>query len=162
MLISWEALEEHTKALADNILKSGYKVDTLVAVVSSGMPTALLLSKMLGIKDICFIHVSLYNGNIKLPQLEVKSYLSNLQGKVVLVVDDICSSNQTLTKVKEVIAEQKPASIKTAVSIVSARACKTYPDFYGTALMREEDDWIEFPWDKYEKQASTSSQAITE
>ncbi|MCC6428501.1 MAG: hypoxanthine phosphoribosyltransferase [Phycisphaerales bacterium] len=48
----------------------------------------------------------------------------NLAGKHVLIIDDILDSGQTIGLVKELIAEQRPASLRTCVLLRKPETCR--------------------------------------
>lgn len=58
---------------------------------------------------------------------------TNLEGRNVLIIDDICDSGFTLKTIVEHIKEMNPKSIKTAVFLdkPSRRQTDLYPDFVG-------------------------------
>lgn len=145
MVISWDAFELYTALLGQKI-KTQDSFDTIIAIATSGLPSALLISKILGIPEVLSLQISTYNR-----KGTTVSHLPDLKGKKVIIIDDIVSSGVTMDKAKELVLLSNPLLIKTASSVVSARVCKKYPDYFGEAIMRDEEDWITFPWDKYEK-----------
>lgn len=60
----------------------------------------------------------------------------NLEGKNVLIIDDICDSGITLNAIVNHIKEKNPKSIKTAVFLdkPERRRVEIYPDFIGKEI----------------------------
>lgn len=61
---------------------------------------------------------------------------TNVEGKDILIVDDIMDSGYTLKKVKEVLSSKKPNSIKICVMLdkPSRRKVELSPDFVGFSI----------------------------
>ena len=64
------------------------------------------------------------------------------QGQRVLIVDEICTTGQTLKIATSSLRNVKPADIKTATGFVKLGKFK--PDFYAI----ETDATVIFPWDR--------------
>jgi len=67
----------------------------------------------------------------------------DIQGKKVLLVDDMAGSGRTFKMAIELLKKEKPKEIKT-LSLVRHND-SFLPDFYGLSS----DDCITFPWDKW-------------
>lgn len=153
MVIEWNRFEDAIKKLIKNIKDSGYKPDVILSVGVSGFVPTVFISKALKLKNIQTITISSYENVRKHTQpVIVGDFTFDINNKNVLVVDDIVATGKTQELVYSALSKHGPNSIKFAVPIVSARVCKKFPDFYGEAVMRGENDFISFPWDKYEKE----------
>ena len=64
------------------------------------------------------------------------------QGKNVLIVDEICTSGETLRLAQNALRQVKPADLRTATSLIKQGGYK--PDFYAL----ETDATVIFPWDR--------------
>lgn len=60
----------------------------------------------------------------------------DIEGKNVLIVDDICDSGNTLLKIKKLLKSHNPKSIRTAVMLdkPSRREVEVKPDFIGQTI----------------------------
>ncbi len=149
MKLSWGQFELYTKRLIKKIVRSSFAPDSIVAVGVSGLIPAAIVAKSLGLKDIQIITVSSYQqDNTRTLPIIFSSRLSpTLKNKVILVVDDIVASGQTFAVVKDKLSKLHPKEVRFAAPVISKFVCTTYPDFWGTAIMRTKDDFISFPWD---------------
>ncbi|PIT92931.1 MAG: hypothetical protein COU06_02635 [Candidatus Harrisonbacteria bacterium CG10_big_fil_rev_8_21_14_0_10_38_8] len=153
MKIHWDEIERYADIVAKKVLDSHYKFDIIVGIATSGLVPTTLVSKALGIKNVVTISASSYEGYKKgslkflnLPRIE---YLKGV--KNVLLVDDIVATGGTMEAVRNLFKNDFDVlDVKTSSLVVSERVCEKYPDFYGKSILREEDDFIFFPWDKYE------------
>lgn len=61
---------------------------------------------------------------------------TDLEGKNVLIIDDICDSGYTLKAIVDHVKELNPKSVKTAVFLdkPSRRKTELYPDFIGESI----------------------------
>src|SRR3989344_4179513 len=143
MVIDWNRFEDTAKKLIKNIKDSGYKPDVILSIGVSGFIPTVLISKALKIKDIQTITVSSYeNVRERSEPVIIRDSVFDIRGKKILVVDDIVATGKTQEVVLSILSKFDPNSIKFATPIVSARVCKKYPDFYGEAIMRDEEDFI--------------------
>ena len=67
---------------------------------------------------------------------------SDIKGKHVLLVDDICVAGRTLKKAKKALLDKGAAEVRTATLAIHPDSAR--PDYY----VIESDDLIIFPWDK--------------
>jgi hypoxanthine phosphoribosyltransferase len=150
MKITWRKLEKACDIIANNVIVDDIKFDVIVAIGNSGFIPAVMISKILNIDTIETIIISSYDKNNSRSKPKVKSNnLSNyIKGKKVLCIDDITATGNTYLFAKEEINKFKPKLLKYASPIVSSRVCKIYPDYYGYAIMRKDDDFISLPWDQ--------------
>ncbi len=152
--ITWNDIELTSEKMFLQITESRINFDYIVGIGGSGLVHALLLSKKMNVPLIP-VMLSSYNGRERKP-VEIKTTLGiendALEGKSVLIVDDIIASGDTLKIIKEhLVGIYNPAEIKTAVAYVSKKLCIQYPDFYAEEYVRNDDEWILFPWDDPQK-----------
>jgi hypoxanthine phosphoribosyltransferase len=69
-------------------------------------------------------------------------------GKRVLIVDELCTSGETLRIALNAVRQVKPAEVRTATSLVKVGGYK--PDFYSL----ETTATVVFPWDRHILNAS--------
>ena len=144
---SWDYIYELCIHVADQIRRSGYKPDLLVAISRGGGIPGRVLSDLLENPNIATIKVEHY---IDIYKTRAKPEITQpipieVKGKKILLVDDIADSGKSLKLVKEHLAEQGAADVK-----ICALYCKPWsivtPDFSA----RTTDAWICFPHEIYE------------
>lgn len=145
---SWEQIEKIIDELADNIKANGFKPDYIICITAGGLIPLYFLAKKLGIDNILTISASSYEKN-KQKELRI-TYLPevDLEGKKVLLVDEITDTGSSLKGVSDaVVNKYNVGELKTATLVVNKDKCKLYPDFYTVTVQGE---WVVFPWEKTE------------
>ena len=145
--ISWKEIDIIIDDISQKIETSGFKPDAIVAIIRGGLVPARLLSDSLGIDDILTMEIKLYEGigvRGKRPFLR-QPLTGEVQGRRLLLVDDISDTGLTLQLAQEVISFYMPAEVKTA-SLYIKPWTNFVPDFYS----RTTDKWVVFPWEKKE------------
>ncbi len=144
---SWNHIYELCIQVVDQIRRSGYKPDLLVAISRGGWVPGRVLSDLLENPDIATIKVEHYIGIYKTrarPKI-TQPLPIEVDGKRILLVDDIADSGKSLKLVKKHLFDQGAADVK-----ICALYCKPWsivtPDF----LARTTDAWICFPHEIYE------------
>lgn len=143
-LASWEDIEKWAKKGSFKILEEGWKPDVIVGLARGGWIAARLYCDYLGVKDLISLKIEHW-GITAAPDGKARlKYGSNynLEGKKVLIVDDISDTGESLTLARNYVESQNPAEIKVA-TLLTIRGTKFKPTYFG-----EEIDWawIIFPW----------------
>ncbi|NPA47451.1 MAG: phosphoribosyltransferase [Thermococci archaeon] len=143
-IASWKDIDEWAEPGAMRMLEDGWVPDVVVGVARGGWVAARIYCDYLGVKDLVSVKVEHW-GVTATPDGKAKlrygtSY--SMEGKRVLVVDDISDTGESLTLVKRYIEEQKPREVRVA-TLLTIKGSRFRPDYYG----REIDwAWIVFPW----------------
>lgn len=143
-ILDWDQFGEAARTLAHDVLASGFTPDVVIAIARGGLLLAGAISYALGTKQCGSINVEFYTDIEKvLPEPVVHPPMLDapaLEGKRVLLVDDVSDSGRTLAKVVEILGEAG-AEVRTATLYSKPRTILV-PDF----RYRDTDDWIVFPW----------------
>jgi hypoxanthine phosphoribosyltransferase len=118
-----EMAAEIARDLTDDLGRDGHSTldadrVVLIPIMTGAMIFAADLIREMPVKlAIGLVTVSSYPGQaVSSKGAQLASALpDNLEGKHVLVIDDILDSGQTLSLVREVVGAQKPASLRIAV-----------------------------------------------
>ncbi len=143
--ISWDDIEGAVENIARQIKKEKFEADYIIGIASGGIVPLGLLAKKLQLKNILTLTARSYAGE-KQEELKV-TYLPevDLQGKKILLVDELVDSGQTLEKITKIILEKyQPSQLKTATLAINKQNCKFMPDFFSIAS----ENWVVFPWEK--------------
>ena len=152
--LSWQQFGDASRELAQQIVNSGWMPDLIVAIARGGLIPAGALSYALGVKAIGTMNLEFYTGlgeTLDEPQvLPPLMDVSAMDGKKVLVVDDVADSGKTLKKVMELIEKRGLSLDGQAHAKVEARSVVIYkkpvsiidPDY----VWHYTDLWINFPW----------------
>ncbi|MDU0968520.1 MAG: phosphoribosyltransferase [Actinomycetaceae bacterium] len=157
-ILTWQGFGAGIRSLALQIHDSGWMPDLVVAVARGGLLPAGALSYALGVKACGTMNVEFYTDiEETLPEpvlIPPLMDVSALEGKRVLVVDDVADSGKTLDLVMQMVRDQgiptgDPAG-GAMVQVSEARSCCIYvksrsvimPDY----VLKHTDKWINFPW----------------
>ena len=151
--LTWQGFGDACRQIAQQIADSGWIPDLIVAIARGGMLPAGAISYALGVKANGAINVEFYTGVGKTmlePEiLEPYMDISSLEGKRVLIVDDVADSGKTLKLIMDLIAKEG-LSMGSGAAKVDARSATIYlkptsiikPDY----VFKQTDKWINFPW----------------
>jgi len=152
--LTWQEFGDAARELAQQIVNSGWKPDLIVAIARGGLIPAGAIAYAMGVKAIGTMNLEFYTGlgeTLDEPQvLPPLMDVSALDGKKVLVVDDVADSGKTLKKVMELIDEDGLSLDGKTHAKVDARSVVIYkkpvsiiePDY----IWRKTALWINFPW----------------
>ncbi len=144
---SWNYIYELCIQVANLVRRSGYNPDLLVAISRGGWVPGRIMSDLLENLNIATIKVEHYLDIYKTrarPKI-TQPLPIEVEGKRILLVDDIADSGKSLKLVKKHLLDQGVADVK-----ICALYCKPWsivtPDF----CARTTDAWIVFPHELYE------------
>ncbi|MTD15597.1 phosphoribosyltransferase [Nakamurella sp. YIM 132087] len=143
-VLSYEMFGTAVRKLAATIADDGFRPDVVIAVARGGLIPAGALSYALGTKAAGTLNVEFYTDiETTLPDpvvLEPLLDTAALEGKNLLVVDDVADSGRTLALVMDLM-RQHGADARSAVLYTKPRTI-VVPDY----SWRDTDLWITFPW----------------
>ena len=127
--LTWQGFGDACRQIAQQIADSGWIPDLIVAIARGGMLPAGAISYALGVKANGAINVEFYTGVGKTmlePEiLEPYMDISSLEGKRVLIVDDVADSGKTLKLIMDLIAKEG-LSMGSGTAKVDARSATIY------------------------------------
>ena len=153
-ILTWTLFGEASRELTRQIVESGWIPDLIVAIARGGLIPAGTISYAMDVKACGTMNVEFYTGvgetldePVLLPPL---MDVSAMDGKRVLVVDDVADSGKTLKMVMDLIDEHGLSLDGETQVKVDARCAVIYkkpvsiidPDY----VWRDTDKWINFPW----------------
>jgi len=140
--ISWSEYGNLAEALAEKVRAKGKKYDLVVGIARGGIPVAMVVSDHLNVK-IDFVNVKSYNDIGKRTPPRILSTLTDgVEGKDVLLVDDLVDQGDTMIFMKRYLSDQKPRSMETAVMFKKPWS-REEPDYY----LESVTEWIVFPFE---------------
>lgn len=142
--LSWNEFGEASRDLAREVLRSGFEPDVVVAIARGGLLLAGGIAYALGAKSCGAVNAEFYTGvGTRLPEPVMLPPLldeASIQGKKVLLVDDVSDSGRTLAMVVQLL-EVAGADVRT-VCLYSKPGTVYEP----TYTWRKTARWINFPW----------------
>ena len=143
-LISKEKIEKRIEELAEEISKDYEEknIEFIVVLKSAAIFAVELAMKVKSNVRFDFIEISSYSGTESTGVLKVnKDLKADIEGKDVLIVEDIIDTGRTLSYLKEYLLSKNPKSLKicTLVSKPSRRVVDVPIDYNGFEI---EDKFI--------------------
>ncbi|EZQ10833.1 MULTISPECIES: phosphoribosyltransferase [Acidianus] len=144
---SWDEIENDIFSIAEKLISESFYPNAIVAILTGGVIPAKLFSDILGVKNLKYVDIKFYRGvNSRESKPVIRAiYANDLEGKNVLIVDDVSDTGETLEAVTNVVTMFSPIKVKTATIYVKPWS-KRFPDYYS----KEVNKWIIFPWDKWD------------
>lgn len=147
--ISWEEVERGVANILEDIKKRNINVDTIVPILRGGAPLGNLISNNID-ADIAYIHIRRtasndINAEFKIPVLKGITNSETIEGKDILIVDDLLDKGVKMEFTIEELKKLKPRSIHVAVLYNFTKL--ENEDMYVVGLEMKVKKWIVFPWE---------------
>jgi xanthine phosphoribosyltransferase len=140
--VSWDQFHRDARALAWRLAEAG-PFDTIVAITRGGLVPAAVVARELDVRLIETICVSSYHDYTRQGELRllkgVAQSISALNGKGVLIVDDLVDTGKTAKVVREMLPGAHFATV------YAKPMGRPLVDTFITEV--SQDTWIYFPWD---------------
>jgi hypoxanthine phosphoribosyltransferase len=140
--LSWEVFGELCRALAVNVSRT-YEPDLVIGIAKAGVIPGAVIASILR-SDFFSLKITRRSGLEQVheqPQL-LTSAPTQARGRRVLIVDEICTTGETLRMALAAVRAVGPAEVRTATSFVKVGHYK--PDYFAV----ETDATVIFPWDR--------------
>lgn len=141
--MSWEFFGELCRVLAVKVATDGYRPDLVVGIAKAGVIPGAVVASILRC-DFYSLKISRDMGaeRVRARPKIFSGAPKEAMDKKVLIVDEICTSGETLRLALNALRQVKPAELRTATSLIKQGGYK--PDFYAL----ETDATVIFPWDR--------------
>jgi len=144
---TWEDVERLCEEVADQIRRSGFRPQVIVAVSRGGLPPARIISDILGVEDVASITVRYYKsvGETREEPEIICPLNADVVGKKVLIVDDVADTGHSLRVAREHTLAKGASEVRIATLHYKPWSILR-PDYYA----EETDAWIIYAWEKWE------------
>jgi uncharacterized protein len=144
--LTWHEVEKAAEQLAHAIKSSGFDPDCLIGITTGGLFPLAMLAKRIKDKSIYTVttkrHWDDKNDWIDIQYMPAV----DLQGKSVLLIDEITHVGTTIKTIAEVLRTQyKVSAVKTATLAANHDVTDFRPDYH---VLAEQGDWLLFPWEE--------------
>ena len=145
--LNWESSYNETLKLFEKIKEDNYLPDIVIGIARGGWIPARLLADFFVLRQTANMKVEAYEMigekgvNAKITQdIEIA-----IDGKKVLVIDDIADSGASLKMALESLLKRNPAELKTA-TLFYKKTSVIIPDYYNSVTSK----WVIFAWETFE------------
>jgi hypoxanthine phosphoribosyltransferase len=141
---SWNRIYDMLLDLAERIKKDGFRPDIIVGVSRGGWPPARVLSDLLNNPNLANVRAEFYLGvaETKCEPTLTQPISVSVEGKQVLIVDEVADTGKSLKLVKEHVIKQ--GAVEARIATVYYKPWSIVkPEYYSV----ETSDWIVFPWE---------------
>jgi len=144
-ILTFEDVYEMTRQVASKVKESGYEPTTIVGLARGGWIPARLLCDFLGITDLISLKVEhwLETGRTKDEATIRYPLTADLEGKRLLVVDDIADTGKSLMASTSYLSRFNADEMKTA-TMQYLPSSKFIPDYYAEEV--KVWAWFVYPW----------------
>jgi hypoxanthine phosphoribosyltransferase len=144
---SWEEIYNLCLDLADEIKKNKFNPEVIVGIARGGWIPARILSDLLGNSYTANLKIDFYRGvgETKERPIITQTISTIVEGKKVLIADDVADSGKSLKVAKEHLEQCGATQVKIATIYYKPWSI-IKPDFY----IKETEAWIIFPWERKE------------
>jgi len=145
-ITDWEYIYGLCRDVADDVKAAEFEPDVVVALARGGWFGGRCLCDFLGLDDLASLKVEHYVGTAsKGEEAQIKYPLADgaVEGKDVLVVDDIADTGQSIETAAECVRDRNPSSVRTA-TLQLLQTSDHEPEFVGERL--DEWTWVVYPW----------------
>ncbi len=149
-IVSWREVETLCSKLVEKIEDSGFKPDSLIALARSGFVPARILSDSLGVTDLVSLKVEHWldtTGQHKEEATIPYQIPFNVEGRRVLIIDDIVDTGKSMKLSVEYVQRFNPKELKTTVMQYITRSIFK-PDYYVKTIA--DWTWFIYPWNYVE------------
>jgi hypothetical protein len=146
--LTWEDIESMCNDIHAQVQSKGIKPDIIMGVSRGGLIPARILSSLFKNKNLSTIRVTFYTkpGVTKpYPRLAEDS-AADVNGKTLLIVDDVIETGKTLDLAKRHFNDKGAKKIYIAVLLKKDREMLLQPDFHS----RMTDKWVVYPWERFD------------
>ena len=142
--LTWDQFGVASRDLARRIVADGFEPEVVVAIARGGLLPAGAIAYGLGVKNCGALNVEFYTGigtvleapEVLRPTLDIEY----LEGRKVLLVDDVADSGRTLALAVQLLRD-RGADMRSVV-IYTKPTTILHPDY----SWKDTDLWIDFPW----------------
>ncbi|MFB6154165.1 MAG: phosphoribosyltransferase [Halodesulfurarchaeum sp.] len=145
-ITNWEYIYGLAREVADQVKADDFEPDVIVALARGGWFAGRVLCDFLGLDDLTSLKMEHYVGTAEKsgePTIRYPMPEGSVEGKDVLVVDDIADTGGSIHHAYEYVTDRNPNDVRTS-TIQLLQTSQFEPDFIGERL--EQWAWIVYPW----------------
>ena len=145
-ITNWEYIYGLCRDVSDQVKASEFEPDVVVALARGGWFAGRCLCDFLGLDDLTSLKMEHYVGTAQKtgePEIRYPMPEGSVEGKDVLIIDDIADTGGSIERAHEYVAERDANDIRTA-TLQILQTSEFDPDYVGERL--EQWAWVVYPW----------------
>jgi hypothetical protein len=143
---NWDYIYRLCRDVSDDVKADAFEPDVVVALARGGWFAGRCLCDFLGLDDLTSLKMEHYVGTGEKsgePQIRYPMPEGSVEGKDVLIIDDIADTGGSIARAEEYVRERNPGEVRTA-TLQLLGTSEVEPDYVGERL--EEWTWVVYPW----------------
>jgi hypoxanthine phosphoribosyltransferase len=145
-ITNWEYIYDLCRGVSEEVKAAEFEPDVVVALARGGWFAGRCLCDFLGLDDLTSLKMEHYVGTAAKsgePTVRYPMPEGSVEGKDVLVIDDIADTGGSISRAHEYVTDRDPGEVRTA-TLQLLGTSEFEPDFVGERL--DEWAWIVYPW----------------
>jgi len=145
-ITNWEYIYDLCREVSEGVKTAEFEPDVVVALARGGWFAGRCTCDFLGLDDLTSLKMEHYVGTAERtgePTVRYPMPEGSVEGKDVLVIDDIADTGGSISRAHEYVTERDPAAVRTA-TLQLLGTSEFEPDFVGERLA--EWTWVVYPW----------------
>ena len=160
-ITNWEYIYGRCRDVSTQVKAAEFEPDVIVALARGGWFAGRCICDFLGLDDLTSLKMEHYVGTAEKsdgPQIRYPMPEGSVEGKDVLVIDDIADTGGSIKRAEEYVEKRNAGEIRTA-TLQLLQTSEFEPDFVGEQL--EEWTWVVYPWNFIEDMIDLISGVMT-
>ena len=145
-ITNWDYIYDLCREVSDDVKTAEFEPDVVVALARGGWFAGRCICDFLGLDDLTSLKMEHYVGTAQKsgePTVRYPMPEGSVEGKDVLIIDDIADTGGSIRRAEEYVQERNPGEVRTA-TLQLLGTSEFQPDFVGERL--EEWTWVVYPW----------------
>jgi hypoxanthine phosphoribosyltransferase len=145
-ITNWDYIYDLCREVSDDVKAAEFEPDVVVALARGGWFAGRVICDFLGLDDLTSLKMEHYVGTAQKsgePTVRYPMPEGSVEGKDVLVMDDIADTGGSIRRAHEYVTDRDPGEVRTA-TLQLLGTSEFRPDFVGERL--DEWAWVVYPW----------------
>jgi len=145
-ITNWDYIYDLCREVSNQVKAAEFEPDVVVALARGGWFAGRCICDFLGLDDLTSLKMEHYVGTAQKsgePTVRYPMPEGSVEGKDVLIIDDIADTGGSIRRAEEYVEERDPGEVRTA-TLQLLGTSEFQPDFVGERL--EEWTWVVYPW----------------
>ena len=145
-ITNWDYIYDLCREVSEEVKRAEFEPEVVVALARGGWFAGRCLCDFLGLDDLASLKMEHYVGTAEKsgePTVRYPMPEGSVEGKDVLIIDDIADTGGSIKRAEEYVGEREPGEVRTA-TLQLLQTSEFEPDFIGERM--EGWTWVVYPW----------------